>query len=112
MFGTIPAYGLYARHVTGLSMDHIDLSTVNADPRPPMMLYDVAGVQFEHVKVQSAANVPLVRLNQVSDFTTEKFAGLPDQHRDTVTQDSLSSTAVPATAPAAATAAPAAPANP
>ena len=96
MFGSLPAYGMYIRHARGVSMDHVDLSLAHNDARPPIMIYDAADVQFEHVRVQVAANVPVVMLNQVSNFSTEKFIGLKDMHRDKADNESLPGTDVPA----------------
>jgi polygalacturonase len=41
MFGTLPAYGLYVRHVRGLSMRNVRLSVEAADGRPAFVLDDV-----------------------------------------------------------------------
>jgi polygalacturonase len=39
--GTVPAYGLYARHIRGLKMNHVDFTTVIPDARPDIVLLDV-----------------------------------------------------------------------
>ncbi len=96
MFGSLPAYGMYIRHVHGISMDHVDLSLMKNDTRPPIMIYEAAGAQFEHMRAQAAPNVPLFVLNQVTDFSTEKFFGLPDTRRDRVEKESINGTGVPA----------------
>jgi polygalacturonase len=41
LFGTLPAWGLYARHVTGLHLRDIQLRLLNPDARPAVMLDDV-----------------------------------------------------------------------
>ena len=38
---TVPAHGLYARHVRGLTLDHVVLRTVLPDARPDILLVDV-----------------------------------------------------------------------
>ena len=96
MFGTLPAYGMYVRHVRGLSINHVELSLMHNDARPPIMIYDAADVQFDHVRVQAAANVPVIMLNKVSDFSTEKFSGLKDVHREKIENESLLDTEIPA----------------
>jgi polygalacturonase len=96
MFGTLPAYGMYVRHARGVSMDHIDFSLMGNDTRPPFMLYDVAGAQFEHVKVQVAAGVSAFVLNQVTDFSTEKVDGIADTRRERIDQDSIAASGLPA----------------
>ena len=89
MFGSLPAYGIYARHVRGLSVDHMDLSLMQNDARPPIMMFDVAGARYEHVNIQAAAGTPLFVLNKVTDFSVEKCVGLPDTQRDAVEKESL-----------------------
>jgi polygalacturonase len=41
MFGPLPAYGLYVRHVRGLSMRNVRLAVEAADARPASILEDV-----------------------------------------------------------------------
>lgn len=41
MFGVLPAYGFYCRHVKGLRLQNLDLSTATNDARPPIVLQDV-----------------------------------------------------------------------
>ena len=96
MFGTLPAYGMYVRHVRSFSMNHADLSLASNDTRPPIMIYDAADVQLEHVRVQAAAGDPVVMLNQVSDFSTEKVSGLKDMHLDKVDKESSLGADIPA----------------
>ncbi len=95
MFGTLPAYGLYVRHARRVTVDQVDLSVIAEDARPPIMLYDVAGVTFRNTRVQAAAGVPAFKLNQVSDFSTERFAGVPDQQRERVDDDSIAGKGLP-----------------
>ena len=89
MFGSLPAYGMYVRHARGVSMDHMDLSLMKSDPRPPILMVDVAGAQFEHMRVQAERGVPIFKLNKVTDFSVKNFTGLTDIHRDTVDQESI-----------------------
>lgn len=92
MFGTLPAYGMYVRHARRITMDHIDLSLMQNDARPPFILYDVAGAEFERVKVQAAVSTPVFQLNQVSDFSTEHVDGVADTRRSRVDAESISGT--------------------
>ena len=45
LVGTLPAYGLYARHVKGLYIDNFRLHSVNKDARPPIVFDDVLGAE-------------------------------------------------------------------
>jgi polygalacturonase len=42
LHGTVPAFGIYARHVKGLSISDVQLNTKNTDARPAVVLVDVA----------------------------------------------------------------------
>ena len=45
MFGkTMPAYGIYARHVRGLKLDHITMNPLKPDARPATIFVDVKDV--------------------------------------------------------------------
>jgi hypothetical protein len=73
----------------------VDLSTIANDARPPIMLFDVAGIAFEHTRVQAAAGVPVFKLSQVTDFSTERFAGVADQQRERVADESIAGKGLP-----------------
>ena len=47
MFGPTPAWGLWARHVTGLEVKRLRLSRPGADPRPPVLLDDTQVARVE-----------------------------------------------------------------
>ncbi|MCI0491617.1 MAG: glycoside hydrolase family 28 protein [Planctomycetes bacterium] len=48
MFGELPAYGFYCRHVRGLRFANVQLRTTEPDPRPAMVFDDV-----EHLTLSS-----------------------------------------------------------
>ena len=50
MFGELPAYGFFIRHVKGLQMRDVEVSHLSPDMRPTFWLNDVTDVQFIHVK--------------------------------------------------------------
>ena len=39
--GTVPAYGIYLRHMKGVTINNVNISTVNKDVRPLMRAVDV-----------------------------------------------------------------------
>lgn len=51
MFGELPAYGFYVRHVNGISMKNIKLTLDNPDFRPAFVFDDVKGIQMEEITV-------------------------------------------------------------
>ena len=47
MFGDLPAYGLYCRHVKGLRLSNVQLKTTDADPRHAMVFDDVENLAVD-----------------------------------------------------------------
>lgn len=41
MGGPLPAYGIYCRHIKGLTLQNISIETASSDGRPPVFLVDV-----------------------------------------------------------------------
>ena len=50
MFGALPSYGFYCRHVEGLTMENIDLSYDSPDLRPALYLNDVNDSRISDLK--------------------------------------------------------------
>ncbi len=50
MFGTLPAYGFFCRHVSGLNIDNMDLSYKNAEHRPALFIQDVKDTRISDLK--------------------------------------------------------------
>ncbi|AHG93153.1 glycoside hydrolase family protein (plasmid) [Gemmatirosa kalamazoonensis] len=70
MFGIVPASAFYVRHVTGLTMDGIDVSFEQPDTRPAFVLDDVHDAEFRGVHAPKIAGTPTFVLRGVSDFRT------------------------------------------
>jgi polygalacturonase len=80
MFGEIPAYGFFVRHVKGLEMSDVEINYLRPDVRPPFILKDVSGADFEHVRAERSADAPTFALSSVDDFTTHQCWQVPDKH--------------------------------
>jgi polygalacturonase len=63
--GTMPSYGVFARHVRGLEMSNIRVSFEKEDRRPPMVCVDVDGLEIDNFKAQVAQGVTAARFEQV-----------------------------------------------
>jgi polygalacturonase len=81
-FGTIPSWGLFARHVKGLALDHVELRALTADLRPAIILDEVVGADCDHVKALPAAGTPTIVLKNVDGFVAHGCPGLADTRRD------------------------------
>jgi polygalacturonase len=57
-FGIVPAYGLYARHVRGLTVRNVSFSSMTPDTRPAVVLDDVDGATFAGFTATTSPGVP------------------------------------------------------
>jgi polygalacturonase len=78
MFGELPAYGFFVRHVKNLQVRDVALSYLKEDLRPPFVLTDVSGADFQNVRAQKASDSPIFSLKNVTDFSTHLCSPLPD----------------------------------
>jgi hypothetical protein len=89
MFGEIPAYGFFVRHVKGLEMSNVEIRSLTPDVRPPFILKDVSGADFEHVRAERCVDAPTFALSGVDDFTTHRCWQVPDKHIARAEQEKL-----------------------
>ncbi|MBN2288448.1 MAG: glycoside hydrolase family 28 protein [Candidatus Glassbacteria bacterium] len=68
MFGTLPAWALYCRHVEGLRLENLDLVLEGADSRPALVFDDVRGLDLDGLteKRQDSPSAPLMVLRDVA----------------------------------------------
>jgi polygalacturonase len=55
--GTLPAYGVYARHVKGLKLANISVNFIANDSRPAAFFADVHGLEIDNFKPQIDSGV-------------------------------------------------------
>jgi hypothetical protein len=66
MFGRLPAYGLYCRHVAGMKLDNLRLETARGDERPAVHCEDVKDLHVDRLDAAAPSTAqPLVRLVNV-----------------------------------------------
>jgi hypothetical protein len=67
MFGTLPAYGFYCRHVEGLTFRNLQVQTMTPDARPALVGDDIRDLRIIGFQGQPPrGEMPLVRLKDVS----------------------------------------------
>ncbi len=78
MFGTLPAYGFFVRHVKNVRFNRVDLEFADADRRPALVFDDVDGAVLDQFKAQRAAgNKYDVRLlDNVRNFSVLDSRGI------------------------------------
>ena len=68
MFGRLPAYGLYCRHVDGLKLTNVQLQLAGADRRHAVVLEDVTDATLDGLDaVRSSGAASPLRLADVRD---------------------------------------------
>ena len=78
MFGEMPAYGFFLRHIDGLEMNDVEVSYLKEDLRPAFQLDSVRNVEFHHVKAQHEASVPVFVMKSVDGFVVQASPEIPD----------------------------------
>jgi hypothetical protein len=66
MFGVLPAYGFYMRHVDGLTLDHVDVDWAKPDHRPALICDDVHNLRINGFRSRHAKDSgPIIVFNDV-----------------------------------------------
>ncbi len=93
--GIIPAWGLWARHVRNLSVDHVDLRTARPDLRAAVMLEDAREARFGACRLPPGGAAPAFVLRRVAGFALQGSPGFADVQRPDSADERLAAPAVP-----------------
>jgi parallel beta-helix repeat protein len=75
--GTLPAYGIFARHVKNLELANITTMFETEDLRPGAMFSDIQGLEIDNLKLQVAHGVKTaIFATDVSDVNIENSPGI------------------------------------
>ncbi|HWA26584.1 MAG TPA: glycosyl hydrolase family 28-related protein [Lacunisphaera sp.] len=80
-FGKLSAWGLFARHLTNLTVDRVEFRAAQPDFRPVAWLEDVTGASFDRAKFPPAAGAPALLLKGVMGLEIHRCPGLPETQR-------------------------------
>lgn len=78
MFGTIPAYGFYIRHVNGITFNDVKVSFEKDEARPAFMLNDVKNAEFFRVNAEISNGAKMFALKNVSNFSVRQSQDVDD----------------------------------
>jgi polygalacturonase len=78
MFGVMPAYGFYLRHVNGIELRDVEVTFMKEDLRPAFVLDGVKNAEFRHVKARHAAGVPVFSVKNTEGFAVREVPGVSD----------------------------------
>ncbi len=87
MFGSMPAYGFYFRHIKGLQVSDVEVRTMKEDARPAFVLDGVEHADFIHIKTQPGSGA--FALENVRDFNVYLSRPVPETHLENVTGKKL-----------------------
>jgi hypothetical protein len=83
MFGDMPSYGFFFRHVRGIEMHQVKIDCAKPEVRPAMVLADVQDAWFDHLNLQRGPGAaPLFDLRGVVDFSVTASRDLADTRRE------------------------------
>ena len=88
-FGPMPTHGFFIRHVKNICMRDVQVAFEKPDLRPAVLLEDVAGADFIHVKLAHAPGVATYVMKNVEDFNLYLSHPLPETHFGRVEERSL-----------------------
>jgi hypothetical protein len=75
MFGELPSWGFYVRHVKGLSMKNINLKVLEYDFRPAFVFDDVNNLLLNRIKIEDEKKSEPVILRNVLNIQTDVEQG-------------------------------------
>lgn len=77
MFGELPSWGLFVRHVSGLTLKNINITARNSDFRPAFVFDDVKDVQLLAPKIKTKGANEQIVLHNVSNanIVNPQYAG-------------------------------------
>ena len=71
MFGKLPAYGFYCRHLENMTFNDIELDFSSPDARPAIICDDVAGLELYKIKARIIDNEALLRFKDVQNVMVQ-----------------------------------------
>lgn len=73
MFGELPAWGMYVRHVKGLTLKNVRMVLQNPDYRIGFLADDVKGLKMEKLAIPVCNALPAILLNNVKDHSLKSL---------------------------------------
>ncbi len=89
MYGDIPAYGFYMRHVDGIELHNVNVSYENEDMRPAFILDDVKNSEFNFIQAQNAKGIPTFKMKDIKNITIFNSGNIENTTIDQADQKNL-----------------------
>ncbi|HEX3084041.1 MAG TPA: glycoside hydrolase family 28 protein [Pyrinomonadaceae bacterium] len=78
MFGEIPAYGFFIRHVRGLQMNDVSMTYLKEDARAPFIINDGKSIEVRNLKAARTNGAPMFILKDIENFSVRDSYPLED----------------------------------
>jgi polygalacturonase len=78
MFGPLPVYGFFVRHVAGLTVERMKVGFAAAEARPAVWIEDAVDVNVNQFEAQQVPGAMRLVLREVRGLTVKNFNGLKD----------------------------------
>jgi polygalacturonase len=88
-FPAMPSSGFFIRHVKNIEMSNVEITGLEPDARPTIVLNDVAGADFFRIKAPCASSVPLFAMSNVTDFGVDRTRSVADTVLERVDRQTL-----------------------
>lgn len=72
MFGELPSWGLYVRHVKGLKLENFNIELKDKDFRPAFVFDDAKDIKLNGVNVSNNADLPTIVYKNVANVSESK----------------------------------------
>ena len=73
MFGEVPAWGFYSRHVKGLTLKNVTFRFKNHDFRAACIFNDIQNLVLDRVKIPTGKKMPSILLRNVKPYSFSKL---------------------------------------
>lgn len=73
MFGELPAWGFYVRHMDGLMMKNITLRITTPDYRPALVFDDVRHLSIQSMVIQGDGKPELIILHNTANVDIDNW---------------------------------------
>ncbi len=89
MFGALPAYGFFVRHVKNIEFNNVEITCGGKEPRPAFWMNEVQSVDFFRLKAQRDGEGPVFHLQDVKDMRVMASRGLKDIYLEKVEKQQM-----------------------
>ena len=73
MFGELPSWGLYLRHVDGIKLSNVKMSFKQDDFRPAIVADDAKNITIQQISIPTAKELPVIYFNNSKNLNLKNI---------------------------------------